>query len=142
MNPSTAPSTALTKLTVDALLGTYVKQGYLEKQPNALAGATQKSKNTQDAEKNEGGDPTMEWRWGPRADIEMGETNVAKFIGEFYREPEETEPATVKLKKDLLHKKWVAVRECVGVVLMCFFPIAWRERLVRRCNLLGLLRVS
>lgn len=133
MNPSTAPSTAMQKLNVDALLGTFQKQGYLEKQPNGL-GAAQKNRATQQEDLGEGGDPTMEWRWGPRADVEMGEVNIARFIENFYAEPEGTEREVVKTNSALLHKKYVLFSLCRRVELIeC---IAWREPLVLLCNLL------
>ena len=114
---------------MEALLGTFIKQGYLEKQPNGL-GAANKNRATQE-DVGEGGDPTLEWRWGPRADVEMGELNMAKFIENFYAEPEGTEREVIKTKSALLHKK------CVRLLLARFDTdpgSVWKGLLVRLYN--------
>lgn len=129
MNPSTAPSTAITKLNMEALLGTFIKQGYLEKQPNGL-GAANKNRATQE-DVGDGGDPTLEWRWGPRADVEMGELNMAKFIENFYAEPEGTEREVIKTKSALLHKKYVRL---FSSRFDADLDLVWKGLLVRLYN--------
>jgi len=56
-------------LSDEKLLSTFVKQGYLDKQK------TNRIDQSQNSEK----DP-LEYRWGPRAKIEMPENNLIKFI--------------------------------------------------------------
>jgi hypothetical protein len=101
LNPATAPALGHTALTVENLLNTFVKQSYLEKAANAhytvmpgqekaqkqRKGRTEAQQTAFDAlgaklGSGAGGDPSMEWRWGARADREVGETNVAEFAYE------------------------------------------------------------
>ncbi|GES74228.1 MAGE-domain-containing protein [Rhizophagus clarus] len=57
------------KFDLEKLLSTFVKQGYLDRQK------TSRTDQSQNSEK----DP-LEYRWGPRAKIEMSESNLIKFI--------------------------------------------------------------
>lgn len=97
INPSTAPSSGGSKLTLEQLLKSFVAQGYLERVLNgsdgSVAGTSTKgrSKQQQEADNVEaqtgtgaGGDTGIDWRWGPRADAEIGEKNVAAFIETFF----------------------------------------------------------
>lgn len=59
---------------LEAFLYHLQRQGYLEKV--RVASAT----TSADAP----GAPSFEWRWGARAEIEIGERAVAEFIGEIY----------------------------------------------------------
>ncbi|GAA5823493.1 hypothetical protein JCM3770_004477 [Rhodotorula araucariae] len=103
---SLTPSTALplslqsphpTSLDLSAFLNALVRGQYLERAKVGVGGsagtqATQGgsgSRTTQTArtqrtnaagEKADAGDPSIEWRWGPRADAELGERGVARFI--------------------------------------------------------------
>ena len=65
-------------------LTTLASQGYLEKSKagtGALA-ATQASKSQQNG--GAGGDPSVEWKWGARAESEFGEAGIARFVKEIY----------------------------------------------------------
>jgi hypothetical protein len=55
------------KFDLEKLLSTFVKQGYLDKQ------------KTSDQSQNSEKEP-LEYRWGPRAKIEMPENNLNEFI--------------------------------------------------------------
>ncbi|RIA96908.1 MAGE family-domain-containing protein [Glomus cerebriforme] len=57
------------KFDLEKLLSTFVKQGYLDKQK------TSRTDQSQNSEKE-----PLEYRWGPRAKIEMPESNLIKFI--------------------------------------------------------------
>jgi len=57
------------KFDLEKLLSTFVKQGYLDKQK------TNRSDQSQNSEKE-----PLEYRWGPRAKIEMPESNLVEFI--------------------------------------------------------------
>ena len=98
LNSSTAPASGSTMATLESLLNTFVKQSYLEKAPNHLytvlpgqenAAKQRKKTAAQQAELNNlnaslgtgaGGDPAMEWRWGPKSDREIGESHIQSFI--------------------------------------------------------------
>jgi hypothetical protein len=56
------------KFDLEKLLSTFVKQGYLERQKT-------RSEQSQNSEKE-----PLEYRWGPRAKIEMPESNLIEFI--------------------------------------------------------------
>ncbi|GAA5981441.1 hypothetical protein JCM11641_004764 [Rhodosporidiobolus odoratus] len=86
---------ASTTLTLSAYLNLLLKEHYLERVKTQGGGgatqgggggrgATQGPNRTQRATADGGvaetGDPTVEWRWGARADAEIGELGVAKFI--------------------------------------------------------------
>lgn len=97
------------KQTLNTFLAQLIKQQYLEKTKvaaavsggaNAAAAAgaakntqgTQRAKATQNtragaeaaAEEGAGGSADEEWRWGPRAYVEIGEKGIASFIKDFY----------------------------------------------------------
>lgn len=97
LNSSTAPSTANAKLNIEGLLKSFAQQGFLER--ITIGGSTEASgrgnKRQRRAEADEvsaqtglaaGGDANVEWRSGPRADAEIGETNLAKFICAFFED--------------------------------------------------------
>lgn len=82
-------------------LQAFVKQGYLERAKSALAAAglatqtqghaTQRNKKGRATQVDddgvvggEAGDPGIEWRWGARAELELGEQGVAKFVQAIY----------------------------------------------------------
>ncbi|TNY22182.1 MAGE family-domain-containing protein [Rhodotorula diobovata] len=92
-------------LTLAQFLNTLVKAQYLERGKSGTSGApgtqgaagaggaggaggggrrTQAPARTQrtdaQGEKAESGDPAVDWRWGPRAEAELGELGVARFV--------------------------------------------------------------
>lgn len=102
---SLSPSTPLplslasphpSSITLSIFLNTLVKEQYLERAKTATSGATQATQQgstggrTQNpsrtqrtdakGDKAESGDPGLDWRWGPRADAELGEVGVAHFV--------------------------------------------------------------
>ncbi|RIB28767.1 MAGE family-domain-containing protein [Gigaspora rosea] len=62
------------KFELEKLLANFVKQGYLDKQKSGFADSS-----SQAPEKDH-----VEYRWGPRAKIEMPETNLCDFIKSVY----------------------------------------------------------
>lgn len=103
------------KQNVNGFLGTLIKQGYLEKSKLAAtvtkegtqaAGtqrirATQVTQKTQRGEADDGATPATgsadeEWRWGPRADAEIGEEAVAHFVKAFFETYPGTNPRSVE----------------------------------------------
>ncbi|BGP49261.1 hypothetical protein JCM10450v2_005144 [Rhodotorula kratochvilovae] len=84
-----------TSLDLSAFLNALVRGQYLERAKIGGAGAgtqggtqaggarTQASRTQRTnaaGEKAESGDPSIEWRWGPRAEAELGEKGVARFV--------------------------------------------------------------
>lgn len=78
MIPSTIASTH-NGLTLTAFLNLLVKQSYLEKLKSAAPGGA-----TQAAQNQKGGDAAVQWRWGSRAEAEIGEVGVARFLKAIY----------------------------------------------------------
>jgi hypothetical protein len=80
--------------TVDAFLGTLVKQGYLERVRSASAAGggggraaegAASGKRAMARRRTDGDEAeAFEWRWGARSEIEIGERNVAHFVGEVF----------------------------------------------------------
>ncbi|GAA5856838.1 hypothetical protein JCM9279_000847 [Rhodotorula babjevae] len=101
---SLTPSTTLplslasphpSSVTLSVFLNTLVKEQYLERAKTATSGATQATQQSgggrtqgpsrtqrtnAQGDKAESGDPGLDWRWGPRADAELGEVGVAHFV--------------------------------------------------------------
>lgn len=78
------PSSTHKSMTIEVYLSTFIRQGYLDKVKinNGLAPrATQKKRGRG----NDGDDDGVgyEWRWGSRADAEVGEKAIGQFIAEF-----------------------------------------------------------
>jgi len=82
-------------ITLDALLSLLIKQGYLDRQRTASSGApshsqapgTQRGRGRQSrVTGDEDSETVYEWRWGSRAQAEMGEMGTAEFIKEFMGE--------------------------------------------------------
>lgn len=85
-------------ITLSSFLSHLVKQQYLERGSSAHLGAatqgatsqartqtqraTQKGKDAGGAA--EAGDPAIEWRWGPRSEVEFGEVGVARFVHQVF----------------------------------------------------------
>lgn len=116
----TSPLYAPLPPTLHATLLAYTRAGYLERGKNAGAQPTQTQHQTQrrnkgrqtqtqtqhgrssaaqgstarEEEEEEAGDPSVEWRWGARAEIELGEKAVARFVQAIY-ESGGTEPTGV-----------------------------------------------
>lgn len=67
-----------------------VKQQYIVKVKNATAGGqTQARERNRGRNSGEGGDENCEWKWGPRAEAEIGEVAVAQFISGVYVDGDE-----------------------------------------------------
>lgn len=77
-----------------------VKQGYLERGPSASAAqkagaaargptATQRTQRGSGENRVEGGDPNIEYRWGARAELEIGELGVARFVATIWGKPDD-----------------------------------------------------
>lgn len=73
-------------LTLSSYILLLAKQGYIERGASASGAkggavpATQRTTKGSGATLTEGGDPNIEYRWGARAEIELGEVGVASFI--------------------------------------------------------------
>ncbi|BGP25566.1 hypothetical protein JCM10295v2_004494 [Rhodotorula toruloides] len=94
MLPSSLASAHPTSHTLSTFLNNLVKQHYLERSKTGQTGATQgatqaksgraTTQRTQrtnaEGGKTESGDPSIEWRWGPRAEAEIGELGIGKFV--------------------------------------------------------------
>ncbi|KAJ7487288.1 MAGE family-domain-containing protein [Mycena galericulata] len=86
-------------LTLDAYLTQLNRQGYLDRQQVGDAGKKGKGKRGRVAQADDDAGQTYEWRWGARAQSEVGERAVAAFVAEFMvgeegrEEPEEEEEA-------------------------------------------------
>jgi melanoma-associated antigen len=88
--PSTNQSTHK-NVTVDAYLNSLIRQGYLQRHaagdPKAkrAGGSGKRGRSTQGGEDD---GITWEWRWGHRAQSEIGEKGLAQFMAEFMMEAE------------------------------------------------------
>lgn len=70
-------------LSVEAYLQTLIKEGYIDRQ---RIGDNKKSKGGKRGRATQADDDTsmtFEWRWGNRAQSEVGEIGIAKFVAEF-----------------------------------------------------------
>ncbi|GAA5909197.1 MAGE domain-containing protein [Sporobolomyces salmoneus] len=81
-------------LTLSTYLNTLVKQQYLERSKTAAAATgtqtqtqgrsqaapSRTQRSTAEGGVQESGDPSIEWRWGARAESELGEEGVARFV--------------------------------------------------------------
>lgn len=88
-------------ITLSNFLSNLVKQQYLERGSSAHLGAatqggagksqvrtTQTQRATQkNKDAAEAGDPAIEWRWGPRSEVEFGQVGVAKFVHQVFTDP-------------------------------------------------------
>ncbi|KWU44388.1 hypothetical protein RHOSPDRAFT_33949 [Rhodotorula sp. JG-1b] len=94
-------------ITLSSFLSHLIKQQYLERGSSAhLGAATQggggggaksqaRTTQTQRATHRgkeaggaaEAGDPAIEWRWGPRSEVELGQVGVAKFVHQVFTDP-------------------------------------------------------
>jgi hypothetical protein len=85
---SFTPQSTEKSQSVDAYLTHLIRQGYLDRQrvgDNKGAGTKRNRGRPVVATQADGGEETgtWEWRWGNRAQSEVGEKGVAKFIAEF-----------------------------------------------------------
>ncbi|KAF7359315.1 MAGE domain-containing protein [Mycena sanguinolenta] len=75
------------ELPLDAYLTLLLRQGFLDRQQvggDAAANkAANKGKRSRVQAADDEGQTTYEWRWGPRAQSEVGEKAVAEFVAEF-----------------------------------------------------------
>ncbi|BGP09105.1 hypothetical protein OF846_003262 [Rhodotorula toruloides] len=92
--PSSLASAHPTSHTLSTFLNNLVKQQYLERSKTGQTSATQGStqaksgrattqrtqRTNAEGGKTESGDPSIEWRWGPRAEAELGELGIGKFV--------------------------------------------------------------
>ncbi|CAH7686358.1 MAGE family-domain-containing protein [Phakopsora pachyrhizi] len=84
--PPHTPASAHPPVDLDALLGLYCRQGYLEciETGNASGSASQaKLRRQSQAVSQE--NQNLIWLWGARAEIEFGEKQIAEYISEVYR---------------------------------------------------------
>ncbi|KAH9917722.1 MAGE family-domain-containing protein [Fomitopsis serialis] len=84
--PLSARSTA--SLSVDQLLSTWVRQGYLDRQRVGEPGKGKRGRGgvpaaSQVPNGNATNEEQWEWRWGPRAHAEVSEKAMARFVAEF-----------------------------------------------------------
>ncbi len=78
------PPTAITPPpTLDAFLKALQRKGYLEQAGEAAGGGARAGAAGAAAQTAEGG-TDIEWQWGPRADAEIGEKAVARFLFDMY----------------------------------------------------------
>lgn len=129
INSSTAPSTASTKLTLDGLLQTFTKQGYLER-IGTTGGRSRREQHEADAVEARtgsggGGDPNLSWRWGARADGEIGETNIGHFIETFF---EESADVGQTRRKEISDNLWKNMGRAAGNKLQVAQPLQNREK--------------
>ncbi|KZT64689.1 MAGE-domain-containing protein [Daedalea quercina L-15889] len=82
--PLSARATA--PLTIDQLLSSLVRQGYLDRQRVGEPGKGKGKRGRGGASQANGnatGEEQWEWRWGPRAFAEVGERAIGRFVAEF-----------------------------------------------------------
>jgi hypothetical protein len=72
-------------MSVEQYLSMLIRQGYLDRQQTGEAGKkTGKAKRGRiAANADDDSGTTYEWRWGPRAQSEVGEKGIAQFVAEF-----------------------------------------------------------
>jgi melanoma-associated antigen len=70
-------------MTVEQYLGMLMRQGYLDQQQTGEAAKKGKGKRGRVAANDDDSGATYEWRWGPRAQSEVGEKGIAQFVAEF-----------------------------------------------------------
>lgn len=132
INASTAPSAA-GKLTIEGLLRSFTIQGYLERKGGSKSAAGKSRSRQQQAEADAieaqtgaggGGDPNLDWRWGARADAEIGETNIGQFIEEFFEEPD----ADRARQKEISNTLWRNLSKAAGADLQVAQPRQSKEQ--------------
>ena len=79
------PSSTHRSMTIDTYLTSFVKQGYLDKAKvdNGLPRAATQRKRGRNSRDDDDENAAFEWRWGSRADAEIGEVAVGQFIAQF-----------------------------------------------------------
>ncbi|THH31688.1 hypothetical protein EUX98_g2522 [Antrodiella citrinella] len=70
-------------LTLDTYLNQLVRQNYLERYRVGEAKGAKKRGRAPAASQADDGANALEWRWGPRAMSEVGESDIAKFVADF-----------------------------------------------------------
>lgn len=73
-------------VSVDQFLTTLIRQGYLDRQQIgdvAKKGKGKGAKRGRATQADEEAGTTYEWRWGNRAQSEVGEKGIAQFVAEF-----------------------------------------------------------
>jgi hypothetical protein len=69
-------------MSVEQYLSMLIRQGYLDQQQAGEAAKKGKGKRGR-ANVDDDSGVTYEWRWGPRAQSEVGEKGIAQFVAEF-----------------------------------------------------------
>lgn len=129
INGATAPSTGSGKLTIDGLLRSFTQQGYLERVGKSSAqGRSRREQQEIDAIEAQtgagaGGDPNTDWRWGARADAEIGESNMGHFIETFFQEPD----ADRSRQKEMSDRLWKNMGKAAGEELHVAQPLQAAE---------------
>lgn len=87
--------------TIETLLTSFMKQGYLDRQKSSLgvgggdASQRGKKRSAGDDDDGPGGGADFEWKWGSRSIAEINEEGVARFVRDFmgdrHREREEAD---------------------------------------------------
>lgn len=79
-----APSSTHSSMTIETYLSTLIRQGYLDKVRIDI-GAGPRATQRKRGRGNDGDEEGVgyEWRWGSRADAEVGEKAMGQFIAEF-----------------------------------------------------------
>src|ERR1700761_1133945 len=80
-------------LTLDAYLTNLIRQGYLDRQQVGADPKKGKGKRGRISQADEDSGQTYEWRWGPRAQSEVGEQAIGAFIADFMVTQERAEDA-------------------------------------------------
>lgn len=70
-------------VTVEQYLSTLIRQGYLDQQQAGEAAKAKGKRGRVAANADDDSGATYEWRWGPRAQSEVGEKGIAQFVAEF-----------------------------------------------------------
>lgn len=88
--PPATPASHNPPTSIDALLSAFQRQGYLERDRSSGGGggATQatQSGRRRSSGNADTGESASEWRWGARAEVEIGERGVAELMAEIYLE--------------------------------------------------------
>ncbi|KAJ1026544.1 hypothetical protein NDA13_003922 [Ustilago tritici] len=105
-NTQTQSRTRAMQGTLDGFLNTMVKQSYLEKQRSDVdshhvdaainQAQTQSRRRGRASGAANADDETIiwEWKWGSRAEVEVGESNIAKMIVHIFTDPSSTRNST------------------------------------------------
>lgn len=99
-------------LTLTSYLTLLTKQSYLERSKSATAASTAPTQTQRKKGETggEGGDSSIEWKWGPRADLEFGELGIARFMRDLMQGEENFDDSVQdKAIWDKRGKEWLVV---------------------------------